>query len=607
MALSPSHQDQEQPLRHEVVQFLRGYWAMTQDQHRRVFQAAALITVMQVIAIIEPGMITSMVQDALRLGAQAKRIIAIKVVIALLILVLQSLVQWRKAKVVRDIAVDIENQLMMRFLDRLLRLGGVFHETHNVGQLQGTIARGVAKVTEITFLLAHELLPLVVMLVATAIAVTWYSWASTLVIVIAFTIFVILTFVTRAVKMRDRQERQELRRSVDKLFGTIIACVRTVWIFGQESYELGRMAALQRRIKSMLDQEYDLYDHVDFWRGIVIGFGRLGVVAVCLAQAFRDPTTIANLFLVLMLAERLFRMSYNIGGIFDRCVEAMKPVDDMMKVLATPITITDPEHPVFLGQVQAGIVYRQASYRYPSRPERVVLNGVDLEIKAGKTIGIVGGSGGGKSTLVKALLRFIDLDAGQLLVDGVDVRNLTLAVLRRLIRCVSQDVEIFDGTVAMNIAYGKPEATQAEIERAARLANIHEQIMGFAQGYETLVGNEGQQLSGGQRQRIAIARALLSDPAVIVFDEATSAVDPESDVAIHEAVERLARMGKTIVIIAHRLGTVRGADRIYCLDQGSVVEAGTHDELVARRGRYHALWTAHERGSRGRQAITATN
>lgn len=591
----------------EVSQFLRGYWTLTAEQHRRIGWAALLITIMQVLAVAEPAIVTAMIQDVLHLGIRAKTIIVIKILIAFVLLMVQGAVQWSKARLVRDIAVVLEHRLMSKFLDRLFRLGGVFHETHNVGQLQGTIARGVAKVTEITFLLAHELIPLVVMLIATSLAVTYYSWVSTIVIAVSFSLFLVVTVVTRGAKMKDRQERQELRRSVDKLFGSIVACVRTVWIFRQEERELKRLAELQERIHLMINGEYLLYDRADFWRGLIIGLGRIGVVAVCLIETFRDPARIANLFLVVMLAERLFRLSYNIGGIIDRYVEAMKPVQDMMAVLAAKILIEDPDHPIALTAIKRDLVFRDAIYSYPSRPDQQVLNGVDLTIKAGKKTAIVGGSGGGKSTIVKALMRFIDLDRGDLLLDGISIRNLALAVLRGLIGCVSQDVEIFDGTVAMNIAYGKPGATQAEIEHAAKLANIHDQIMGFADGYETMVGNEGQQLSGGQRQRIAIARVLLANPDVIIFDEATSAVDPESDVAIHEAVERLAKMGKTIVIIAHRLGTVRGADRIYCLDKGQVVEAGTHDELLRRRGRYHALWTAHERGSHGSHASGPTN
>lgn len=588
-----------------VVQFFRDYWILVNIERRRIFQAAGIITFMQALAIVEPSMITSMVQDALRHGMASKRIIAWKMAIAFLILVVQALVQWGKSVLVRRLALSIEHRLMVEFLDKLLRLGGVFHETTNVGQLQGTIMRGVSKVTEITFLLAQDLLPLLVMFVLTVVAVAWYSPVCALLVVSVFVVFLLVTIVTRAMMMKGRQARQKLRRSVDKLFGSIVACVRTVWIFGQEEREIARLVRIQHRITEMFEVEATLYDKSDFWRGILIGFGRLGVVEICLLQALRDPSTVTNMFLILMLTERLFKMSYSIGGIFDRAVEGMKPVEELLSVLAEKVLIKDPDHAIDLPTVRYGIVYQNACYAYPTRPDRKALNDIQLTITAGQTIGLVGGSGGGKSTLVKALLRFVDLDQGQILIDGIDIRNLKIRTLRRLMGCVSQDVEIFDGTVAMNIGYGKPEATREEIEAVAKLANIHDRIMSFPKGYDALVGNEGQQLSGGERQRIAIARVLLVDPSVIVFDEATSAVDPESDMAIHEAVERLAQMGKTIIIIAHRLGTVRGADHIYCLDDGRVVESGTHDQLLLRQGRYYALWTAHERGSRGRGHVAA--
>ena len=219
-----------------------------------------------------------------------------------------------------------------------------------------------------------------------------------------------------------------------------------------------------------------------------------------------------------------------------------------------------------------------------------MLHGLDLDIPAGETHAIVGLTGAGKCTIVKLLLRFYDADGGRVTVDGVDVAR---ADLRR--RCaarsgfVSQDVFLFDGTVRENIAYGRPDATDDEVEEAARLAEAHDFIAALPEGYDTIVGERGQKLSGGQRQRLSIARAILRDPAILVLDEATSAVDNETEAAIQRSLEHVSR-GRTTLVIAHRLSTVRDAHRIHVLEAGAVTEAGTHDELVAIGGLYAALW-----------------
>jgi ATP-binding cassette subfamily B protein len=215
---------------------------------------------------------------------------------------------------------------------------------------------------------------------------------------------------------------------------------------------------------------------------------------------------------------------------------------------------------------------------------------------AGETIGIVGSTGAGKSTLVKLLLRFYDVQEGVITLDGHDLRDLQTPDLRRSIGFVSQDVFLFHGTVRENIAYGTFEATDEQIEEAAKIAEAHDFIMQLPQGYDTIVGERGQKLSGGQRQRISIARAVLKDPPVLILDEATSSVDNETEALIQRSLEKIA-VGRTTIIIAHRLSTVRNADRIFVLERGQLRESGTHDELVASGDLYASLWNV-QTGSR---------
>jgi ATP-binding cassette, subfamily B, bacterial len=227
--------------------------------------------------------------------------------------------------------------------------------------------------------------------------------------------------------------------------------------------------------------------------------------------------------------------------------------------------------------------------RFRYRTGEAVLRGVDLHVPAGDTHAIVGPTGAGKSTIVKLVLRLEDVTGGRVVIDGHDVRDLVTADLRAACALVSQDVFLFHGTVRENLVYGRPEATDAEVEAAARLAEAHDFVAALPEGYDTVVGERGQKLSGGQRQRLSIARAILADPAILVLDEATSAVDNETEAAIQRSLARVTHT-RTTLVIAHRLSTVRHADRIHVLEDGEVVEAGTHEELLVLGGRYAALW-----------------
>ncbi|MGV3742531.1 MAG: ABC transporter ATP-binding protein, partial [Burkholderiaceae bacterium] len=248
-------------------------------------------------------------------------------------------------------------------------------------------------------------------------------------------------------------------------------------------------------------------------------------------------------------------------------------------------------NPVHLEKIEGRIAVKDIGFRYGNRS---VIRGLNLEIQPGEMIGLVGHSGSGKSTLVNLICRFYDVSEGAVTVDGVDIRSLPIAEYRRRIGMVLQEPFLFFGTIADNIAYGKPDATRAEIIAAARAAHAHEFILRLPHGYDSLVGERGQTLSGGERQRISIARALLIDPQILILDEATSSVDTTTEKEIQKALDNLVK-GRTTIAIAHRLSTLRQADRLVVLDRGQIVEIGSHDELLERKGAYYRLYQAQQR------------
>jgi ATP-binding cassette subfamily B protein len=259
----------------------------------------------------------------------------------------------------------------------------------------------------------------------------------------------------------------------------------------------------------------------------------------------------------------------------------------VMNLLDTPPAIAPGNRALPGDAVRGEVEFNHVSFAYQDRLP--VIENLSLRVPAGETIAIVGSTGSGKSTLVKLLLRLYEVQSGTITLDGIPLEDLNVRDLRRCIGLVSQDVFLFHGTVAENIAYGNFTATESEIIEAAKIAEAHEFILRLPQGYETIVGERGQKLSGGQRQRIAIARAVLKNPPILILDEATSAVDNETEAAIQRSLERIT-VDRTTIAIAHRLSTIRNADCIYVMEYGKLIESGTHEQLLQHNGVYASLW-----------------
>jgi ATP-binding cassette subfamily B protein len=290
---------------------------------------------------------------------------------------------------------------------------------------------------------------------------------------------------------------------------------------------------------------------------------------------------------LVFMTQRLLWPLTRLGNTLDMYQRAMASTNRVMNLLDTQPQIVEGSEDLPLDDVQGEIVFEHVSFAYGDG--RHALRNLSLTMPAGQTAAIVGATGAGKSTLVKLLLRFYDVQQGRITIDGRDLRDLKFAALRRAIGFVSQDVFLFHGTVRENIAYGTFDASMEQIMAAARIAEAHDFIMELPQGYDTIVGERGQKLSGGQRQRISIARAALKDPPVLILDEATSAVDNETEAAIQRSMERIA-VGRTVIVIAHRLSTVRNADQIFVLENGRLRENGRHEQLAGNGGIYAALW-----------------
>jgi len=319
---------------------------------------------------------------------------------------------------------------------------------------------------------------------------------------------------------------------------------------------------------------------------ILIFMGFIAILYYGGLEVQANRLSVGNYSVMIYLIQRLLWPLTRLGETLDQYQRAMASTNRILDLLDTPIAIHSGSQ-VLKSVVNADIHLKDITFGY--NPNFPIVENLSLEIAANKTTAIVGATGSGKSTLVKLLLRLYEIQSGNIFLDRIDIRDLELRSLRSCMGWVSQDVFLFHGSVLENIAYGSFDATVEQIVEAAKTAEAHDFIQTLPNGYDTIVGERGQKLSGGQRQRIAIARAVLRNPPILILDEATSAVDNETEAAIQKSLDRITK-NRTTIAIAHRLSTIRNADRIYVMDQGKVIETGTHDELVANDGIYTSLW-----------------
>lgn len=382
---------------------------------------------------------------------------------------------------------------------------------------------------------------------------------------------------------------------IDRVWGEVtnvladtIPGIRVVKAFAQESREAGRFREANRHnlaVNDRLNKTWSLFSPTV---SLMTECGLLVVWAFGIWQVSRDEITVGVLTAFIAYIGRFYGRLDSMSRIVSVTQKAAAGAKRIFDILDHVSNVPEPNHPVPLAHPQGAISLRDVAFRYGSRS---VIRGLDLDIAPGEMIGLVGHSGSGKSTLVNLICRFYDVSGGSIRVDGTDIRQYGVADYRRHIGLVLQEPFLFFGTIAENIAYGKPGATRAEIVAAARAAHAHEFILRLPQGYDSLVGERGQGLSGGERQRISIARALLIDPAILILDEATSSVDTETEKEIQKALDNLVQ-GRTTIAIAHRLSTLRKADRLVVMDRGRVVEVGPHDKLIAAHGAYWRLYQA---------------
>ena len=482
-------------------------------------------------------------------------------------------------------------KVALQTFQHLHRLSLRFHLDRQTGGLSRSIDRGTGGIESVLRLAVFNIVPtLLEVLLVTAILWRLFDWRFAAVTFLAVGTYISFTFIFTNWRVRFRRAMNDTdsdaqTKAVDSLLN-----FETVKYFGNEAHEASRFDAARARYEKAAVKSQVTLNMLNLGQAFIIA-GGLGLVMLMAAWGVQDKSmTVGQFVLVNTYLMQLYQPLNFLGFVYREIKQGLVDMEQMFRLLNVNQEVADRSGAVVLpakGGVAGSVAFDGVVFGY--NPNRTILKGVSFAIPAGQKLAIVGPTGAGKSTISRLLFRFYDVTDGAVTIDGTDVRDMTQASLRAAIGVVPQDTVLFNDTIAYNIAYGRPGASQAEVEQAARLAQVHDFVLRLPEGYATRVGERGLKLSGGEKQRVAIARTILKNPRILILDEATSALDSRTEREI-EAALRTVSANRTTLVIAHRLSTVVDANEIIVLNEGLVAERGTHAGLLAQHGLYARMW-----------------
>jgi ATP-binding cassette, subfamily B, heavy metal transporter len=446
-----------------------------------------------------------------------------------------------------------------------------------------------------------QLIPTIVEVTLLMGVMLWqFDWRYVLATLITVVIFMSFTYAATEWRIEIRRRMNDSDTEANTKAIDSLLNYETVKYFGAEAREATRYDRSMERYEQASVKTYTSLTVLNIGQAVIFTFGLTATMLMCAIGVRNGHNTVGDFVMVNAMMIQLYQPLNFMGMVYREIKQAIIDIEKMFEVLARDPEIKDVPGARPLVVTSGNVRFEDVRFAY--EPDRPILKGLSFEVPAGKTVAIVGPSGAGKSTISRLLFRLYDVSGGSITIDGQDIRTVTQSSLRAAIGMVPQDTVLFNDTIRYNIRYGRWDASDAEVERAAQLAQIDGFIRMSPKGYETQVGERGLKLSGGEKQRVAIARTVLKAPPILVLDEATSALDSHTEHEIQEALERVSR-NRTSLVIAHRLSTIVAADEIIVLDQGGIAERGTHGELLANGGLYASMWNRQREAEAARERL----
>ncbi|RLL71838.1 ABC transporter ATP-binding protein/permease [Sinirhodobacter hankyongi] len=463
-----------------------------------------------------------------------------------------------------------------------------YHITRKTGGLSRIIERGVKGVEFLLRFMLFSVGPLILELtLVTILFAVLFDWRYALVVVVTIWAYVTFTFKVTEVRVAIRRKMNDADTAANQKAIDSLLNFETVKYFGAERREAERYDASMAGYEKAAVKTGQSLAFLNFGQTLIITAGLVAVMVMAALEVKSGKLTVGDFVMVQAYMIQITMPLGFLGTVYREIRQALVDMGEMFDLLHQPAEITDKPGAPALKVTGGEVCFDAVKFAY--HPDRPILKGISLTVAAGQRVALVGPSGSGKSTIGRLLFRFYDVTGGAIRIDGQDLRDVTQQSLHDAIGVVPQDTVLFNDTIRYNIAYGRADATEAEIVAAAKAAKIHDFVMSLPEGYDTAVGERGLKLSGGEKQRVGIARTLLKNPPILLLDEATSALDTQTERDIQDSLNAMGE-GRTVITIAHRLSTIADADCIVVLEKGEIVEEGTHEALLARGGRYAAMW-----------------